>query len=136
VPYTDPSLSLQKAVVAILKADATMAAIVGGRIYDGVPTDAVMPYVSLGLFQMIPDSGDCLNGGEAIIQLDGWALGPATVQAKQLGAAIAYALDQSELTLEGQHFVSMQVTETQYMRDPDGITAHAVVMLQVWAEPT
>jgi hypothetical protein len=136
VPYTDPSLSLQKAIVATLKADATVSAIVGGRIYDGVPADAPLPYVSIGLFQMLPDSGECLDGGEAIIQLEGWALGPATVQAKQLGAAIAYALDQAELSLEGQHFVSIAATELQYLRDPDGITAHAVVTFQVFAEPS
>jgi hypothetical protein len=136
MPYTDPSLSLQKAIVATLKADAKIAAIVGGRVYDGVPVDAPLPYVSIGSFQLLPDSTACLAGGEAIIQLDGWAAGPATTQAKQLGGAIAYALDQAELALDGQHLVSLTVTETQYLRDPDGITAHAVVSLHAWTEPT
>jgi hypothetical protein len=136
MPYTDPSLPLQKAIVATLKADAKVAAIVGGRVYDGVPVDAPLPYVSIGSFQLLPDSTACLAGGEAIIQLDGWAAGPATTQAKQLGGAIAYALDQAELSLDGQHLVSLTVTETQYLRDPDGITAHAVVSLHAWTEPT
>jgi hypothetical protein len=42
------SLDLQKAVVARLKADAGVTALVGQRIYDRVPPDAVFPYVSLG----------------------------------------------------------------------------------------
>jgi len=135
--YSDPSLPLQKAIVATLKADAAVMALVAGRIYDGVPANAVMPYVSLGTFQLLPDGGDCLDGGEAIIQLDGWAIGPASVEVKRLGAAIAHALDKAalNLALDGQHLVEIVATETQYLRDPDGITAHAVVTFHVWAEP-
>jgi hypothetical protein len=136
MPYTDPSLALQKAIINTLKADPAVSAIVGAQVYDGVPDEAVLPYVSLGLFQMIPDSGDCLDGGEAVIQIDAWALGPRTTQVKQLGGAIAYALDQAELKLEGHHFVSIAATELQYLRDPDGITAHAVVTFQVFADPS
>lgn len=135
MPYTDPALPLQKAIVAALKADSGVAAICNGRIYDGVPTNATKPYVSFGPFQMLPEHGDCLEGGESFVQIDAWCSGPDTVQSKQLGAAIAKALDEATLTLDGNRLVGLVVAQTQYLRDPDGITAHAVVQLQALTDP-
>ena len=126
--YNDPSLQLQKALVAVLKADAGVNAIIAGRIYDAVPGGAVKPYLSFGPFQMLPEHGTCLDGGEAFVTLDGWAAGPDTVQVKQLGAAVAKALDLAPIVLDAPpRLVEMTVEQTQYMRDPDGITAHAVI---------
>ena len=126
--YVDPSLQLQKALVAVLKADAGVNAIIAGRIYDAVPGGAVKPYLSFGPFQMLPEHGTCLDGGEAFVTLDGWAAGPDTVQVKQLGAAVAKALDLAPIVLDAPpRLVEMTVEQTQYMRDPDGITAHAVI---------
>ena len=126
--YNDPSLQLQKALVAVLKADAGVNAIIAGRIYDAVPGGAVKPYLSFGPFQMLPEHGSCMDGGEAFVTLDGWAAGPDTVQVKQLGAAVAKALDLAPIMIDAPpRLVEMTVEQTQYMRDPDGITAHAVI---------
>ena len=135
--YADPSLELQKAIVAALKADAAVTAIINGRIYDAVPGGAAKPYVSFGPFQLLPEHGDCLDGGEAFVTLDAWAAGPDTVQVKQLGTAIARALDMAPIVLDApQRLVEMSVEQTQYMRDPDGITAHGVITVHAWTEPT
>ncbi len=135
--YADPSLALQKAIVAALKADAGVNAIIAGRVYDAVPGGAAKPYVSFGAFQLLPEHGDCLDGGEAIVTLDGWAAGPDSVAVKQLGTAVAKALDRAELALDApQRLVAMSIEQTQYMRDPDGITAHAVITVHAWTEPT
>jgi hypothetical protein len=133
--YSDPSLQLQKALVAVLKADAGVNAIIAGRIYDAVPGGAVKPYLSFGPFQMLPEHGSCLDGGEAFVTLDGWAAGPDTVQVKQLGAAVAKALDLAPIVLDAPpRLVEMTVEQTQYMRDPDGITAHAVITVHAFTD--
>lgn len=136
--YADPSLELQKAIVAVLRADPDVDAIIAGRIYDGLPSQMpTKPYLSFGLFQLLPEHGACLDGGEAIVTIDGWAAGPDTVQIKQLGTAVAAALDLAPITLDApQRCVEMSVEQTQYMRDPDGITAHAVITVHAWTEPT
>ena len=135
--YADPGLQLQKAIVARLKAHSGVDAIIAGRIYDAVPGSAVKPYVSFGAFQLLPEHGDCLYGGEAFVTLDGWATGPDTVQVKQLGTAMANALDEAVLILDApQRLVEMTVEQTEYMRDPDGITAHAAITVHAWTEPT
>ena len=133
----DSSLPLQKAIVARLRADAGVSAIIVDRVYDAVPTAAVMPYVSFGSFQVLPEQADCAEGVGVVIQLDGWAKGPDTVEVKRLGAAIANSLQWAEMSLdEGQRLVIMSVEALQYMRDPDGITAHAIVTVRGQTEPS
>ena len=133
--YSDPALAMQKGTLSIMKAGAT-GALVGGRIYDGVPGGAAKPYVSFGLFQMLPEHGDCLDGGEAFLTIDARAAGPDTVQIKQIGAAIAKDLDRVEIVVDGQRLIELSVEQAQYMRDPDGITAHGVITVHAWTEPT
>ncbi len=41
---TSSALALQKAVYAAFVADAGVGALIGDRIYDGAPRDAVFPY--------------------------------------------------------------------------------------------
>jgi hypothetical protein len=132
--YADPSLQLHKAIKARLDAFVEM---VEGRIYDAVPGNAVKPYISFGPFQLLPEHGDCLDGGEAFVTLDGWCAGPDSVQIKQLGKAVAAALDLAPLSLDSpQRLVEMSIEQIQYLRDPDGITAHAVISVHAWTEPT
>jgi hypothetical protein len=134
--YADPSLELQKALVAWLNGHST-GPLVGGRIYDGIPGSAIKPYVSFGPFQLLPEHGDCLNGGEAFVTIDAWAAGPSTVEVKQIGTAIAADLDLAPIVLDApQRLVEMSIEQTQYLRDPDGITAHAVITVHAWTEPT
>ncbi len=45
---TAAALALQKAVYAALVADDGVGALIGDRIYDGAPRDAVFPYVTIG----------------------------------------------------------------------------------------
>ena len=136
--YADAALQLQKAVVAKLKTDVIE---VGGRVYDGVPPHAVKPYISLGPFQMLPEHGDCLDGGEAFLTIDAWSNVPgangSSVEVKQIGAAIAKALDEAPLLLDApQRLVDMSIEQIQYLRDPDGLTAHASITVHAWTEPT
>ena len=135
MPLADASLPLQKAFVAKLKADVSMVA---GRVYDGIPASATTPYISLGAFQVLPDNGGCLDGAQTIIQVDGWSTqaNGATVEVKQLGTAIAASLDEAALSLDAPHvLVDLKVTDTLYMREPDGITTHTVVTVTAHTEP-
>jgi hypothetical protein len=132
--YSDPSLQMQKAIVAWIKHDPVID---GVPIYDAVPGNAQKPYISFGLFQALPEHGDCLDGGEIFITLDCWAAGPDTVAVKQLGAAVARSLDRAPIVLDyPQRMVEMSVEQIQYMRDPDGITAHASITVHAFTEPT
>lgn len=133
---TDATLPVQAAIVAALKAYAPLTSIVGSRVYDNVPNGAQKPYVSIGPTQFLPASGECIDGGDVVIQLDGWSEGPTSVEAKQIGAAIIARLRNFAEALEdGARLVDFQIEQARYLREPDGVTQHAVVIVRAAAEP-
>jgi hypothetical protein len=147
MPVADPSLPLVKAINAHLRATVAVTELVstykssGPSIFDQAPADVVKPFVSTGPIQMLPEFGDCIDGAQATIQLDAYAANNTpgvapTVRARQLGAAIAAALDENVLDLDPPlGMVMMEVDAVQYLREPDGITAHAIVTLTARCEP-
>ena len=52
---SDPSLALQGAQASALKADAALAGLINGRVYDAVPTSPApkYPYVVIGEMQVL-----------------------------------------------------------------------------------
>lgn len=133
---TAPDLALQDAVVSALKADAAVAAIVGTRIYDGVPADAKLPYISIGPSDTAPDEADCLPADMVTLQIDIWCRDQGKKHpARTLTRAVREALHQVEADLaDPLAAATMEVVATQVLDDPDGITAHGIVTLQAVVE--
>lgn len=133
----DSTLPIQKAVIAALKADVTVSGIVGNRVHDAVPPTAAKPYLSLGPTQVLPDIAEEYEGSEVTFQIDGWSSGPKSVEAKQIGAAVRNALSGATLPLEdNQHLVNIEIVQTNYLPEPDGITQHAALTFRARTEPT
>lgn len=132
---SDPSLPMQAAIVTRLKAFSSLSAIVGQKIYDAVPTNAVKPYINLDQPQVLPDKASCLDGSEISYPIHGWSKGPASVEIKQMGAAVVAALDEHELVVSGHRVVVFELEQLQYLDDPDGITKHFVAIFRALTEP-
>jgi len=137
--FVDASLPLQKAILAALKADATLQALVGGKIYDTVPPSAEMPYVSFGTFDVQTEDADEYEGSDSFIQIDAWSGGESvvgSVEAKKIGRAIRGALHHANLSLdEDQRLVDLTVDAVRYLRELDGITQHVAITLRARTEP-
>lgn len=134
---SDSTLAIQKAVIAALKADASVSAIVAARVYDAVPTDAAKPYLSFGPTQVLPDIADEYEGSEVTFQIDGWSAGPSSVEAKRIGKAVRAALSGAALVLDDdERLVNIEPIQTNYLPEPDGITQHAALTFRVRTEPT
>jgi hypothetical protein len=132
---SDPSLELQKAIVARLKADSATAAIVGARIYDEVPTSAAFPYINLGEDQTIAERADCYDGSEINLTLHAWSREPGYPEVKRIADAVRASLQDAPLTLTGHRLVDLTFIDSRVLRDPDGKTSHAVVTLRALTEP-
>lgn len=124
---SDPSLELQAAIVAALKASGALPAVVGGRVYDAVPTGAAFPYVTLGDIQVLPDKSGCIDGAEVYPQIDVWSRAVGYPETKTIAKAILAKLDDQPLTVAGFNTVVFEVQGVQYLRDPDGLTRHAAI---------
>ena len=127
---TDPSLALQGAVVAAIKALATE---VGTRVYDRVARDtsgkitATFPYVSLGESDVLGNYADCYDGSDVSLAIHVWSRDVGFPQCKRIASDIRTGLNNAELTLDGHTLELLELERTNYLRDPDGLTSHAVL---------
>jgi hypothetical protein len=98
---SDPSLALQRAIVAALRGYAAAGA---GRAASmtQAPAGAAFPYVTLGEGHVLgDDTEDCGEGSEVFIQIDAWSRAEGFPQTKQIAAAIRGGLKATPLVLTG-----------------------------------
>lgn len=124
---TAVSLELQGAIIARLKAYAPLTAIVGQRIYDNVPANAMTPYVSLGPEQVVSDDADCITGFEVTNQIDAWSEAVGLPEVKKIAEAVRAALHRYDLPLSDNALVSIEHRQTRFLRDPSSATNHAAI---------
>ncbi|MGY3527698.1 DUF3168 domain-containing protein [Bradyrhizobium sp. USDA 4452] len=133
---TDPSLALQGAIVAALKDDAGVSAIVAARVFDqvgrnpdGSPTVA-FPYIAIGDTQVLPELAECTDAASSYVTLHLWSRAVGFPEVKRLGAAVIKVLHDAALELAGGTLQSLLLNSTHYIRDPDGLTSHAVLVFE------
>lgn len=130
---TDPRFDLQRTIVQTLKSDAAVAAIVSDRIYDRVPRGkdgaitADYPFIGLGETQMLPHDSECTDAADTSITLHGWSQSVGFPETLRLSAAIAAALHDVQLPLASGTLQSLLLESSRILRDPDGLTSHAVL---------
>ncbi len=135
---TDPALALQGAITARLKAAATEA---GTRIYDTVPRDnngnitAPFPYISLGEAIVTYNGADCYDGSDTALDVHVWSRAVGFPECKRIADAVRTDLNNAEFALDGHTLESLEIERTQYLRDPDGITRHAVLSFRALTQP-
>ncbi|MHC2540411.1 DUF3168 domain-containing protein [Sinorhizobium meliloti] len=125
-----PELELQGAIVARLKADVGLMALVNG-VYDQPPDTAFATpkesYVTIGEAQFLRDDATCVNGGEVYLTLHAWSRKVGYPVAKQIADAVAVSLHLAPLTLATNRLISIMHRQTRVFRDTDGLTSHAVI---------
>lgn len=127
-------LELQGAIVARLKAYAGVTSIAAGRVYDVVPSGAVFPYVSMGPTDEITEEADCIDGLDIAFQVDCWSRAVGFPEVRRLADAVRDALHDYELTLTDNALTYFKHRQTRVFRDPDGLTSHAVLSFEAYAE--
>jgi Protein of unknown function (DUF3168) len=127
-------LELQGAIVARLRADPAVAALVAGRIYDAVPQGAVFPYVSIGPVDSVDDDADCITGLEVAQQIDCWSRATGFPECKKIVDAVRAALHDYPLALTTNALAFFQHRNTRIVRDPDGLTSHGILGFEAAVE--
>ncbi len=118
---------LQVALVTRLKAFADLTALVGQRIYDAVPDRPKYPYVTLGDAQLINADMTCVRAWDAYLTLHGWSQKTGYPEVKQIAGAIEDALHLASLPMPNFRVALITCSQSRVLRDPDGVTSHAVV---------
>lgn len=124
----DHSGVVRRAVIARLKADATVAGIVGARVHGETPTNPTWPFIYYGPARTTTYGTSCGDGSEHPITLHAFAKGPGTASIENLNRAIVAALDGADLDLGGLTFHGIDWLDSQIMPDGDETSAyHGVV---------
>jgi hypothetical protein len=124
---------LQIAIVAALAADPPLC---DGRIYDRVPVGAVFPYLTVGDEQVVDDGNSCSDGWEVYADIHAWSRPTPTskVELKTLAAAAVTRLN-TLLAVAGFTVVIASLESLRSLRDPDGLTEHAVITMKYVLQP-
>ena len=123
---------LQKAIFAAL----TAADVAGDRVFDRVPDGVSFPYVTIGDEQVIDDGNACGDAWEVYSDVHVWSR-PATgskVELKDTVAAVVPAV-RGITTVTGFDVLLAELTTSRTLRDPDGITEHAVLTFRFLLDP-
>jgi len=132
-----PDLELQGLIVTTLENDATVSALVDGRIYDRIDngdTDVEFPYVNFANSNEVEDDADCINGSGIFVQIDVWSRAPGFPECKQIASAVRDALHDRDLQLTVNALVQLRCQRIRVFRDGDGLTSHGVVELEALVE--
>lgn len=127
---SDPSLGLQAAIIEALKGSVALRALVADRIYDNPPNKPDYPYVTLGEGHVLgDDTEDCGDASEAFVQVHGWSRTTGSsgfAEEKRIAAAIRDAM-KPPISVAGFVVTVTEYVQTQHIREPDGVTRHALV---------
>jgi hypothetical protein len=133
---SEPSAALQKAIYSTLTANSAVTGLVGQRIYDRVPADAVFPYVRIGLDQSVAEDQDCVEECvEVFAQVDVYSRSQGKIEAKNISGALVRALNPSTVTISDLYELQdFRHIDTRVLDDPDGLSTHAVLSFRALVE--
>jgi hypothetical protein len=122
-------LELQSTIVARLKADPTVTALIAGRVYDSVPQGATFPYVTIGPVDAVSFDPDCITGFDVAQQIDCWSRAVGSPEVKKIVDAVRAALHDQEaaMPLSTNAMAFFEHRNTRITRDPDGLTSHGIL---------
>lgn len=117
----DPSLYIRKAIVTDMKADPTIAGIVGARAYGlDTPATPTKPFTKVQPMTVTPRRAKCLDGSRVDFRISGLTTSADETTAANLGSAIRMLFDGRAMDLPGApapckltslRFVSSQVIQ-------------------------
>lgn len=125
---------LQQAVVAALKDDDDLAALVDERVFDSVPARAAYPYLTYGPVLLRDWSTGSNAGQEHAVSLTLYSRQPGFRECYAMTDAITACLDQASLDLTGHKLVSLRFDTAEFERETDTLTTRAVVTFRALTE--
>lgn len=120
-------LEIQAAVIAALRADPSVTAIVGERVWDRAPHAATFPLIELGFRAQEPWDGDAMNGAETVVTVNCWSEQPGAVEACRIADAVIARLHEQALSLPNNAFVLGRFIGLNVVPQGDGVTTLAAI---------
>lgn len=130
----DPTIELQKAIRSVIKADATLATLMGGtvRFYDHVPERTDQPYIeyregSTAAWDTSESGSSTGFGKEHTISINVWSDYEGTKQMRQILRRVYDLLqNNTSMVLSGHKLVNLRFMFDDIVPEPDGQSYHGI----------
>lgn len=131
----DHESALQKALIAHLRADGSVKALLGdpARVWDEAPRDAVWPWLAVGRSESRPVAADGC-GVEHTLSLRCASRFSGTEEAKAVLAAVRAALHEATLEADGVRTVTIRATYADVFRSNDQKRVWGIVRVRAVTE--
>jgi hypothetical protein len=131
---THPIVALQGALVTALRADPTLAGLVGQAIFDAPPRGQVAPYVVIVRHDLLPRDGDDPPGNDHRVTLHVWHPDSSRKAVLAIVDAIAAVLLGGALAPVGLAVTFASLDRTDTSIDLSTGAARAVLALRFFTE--
>ncbi|WP_257541026.1 DUF3168 domain-containing protein [Sphingobium sp. CFD-1] len=134
----DPSLAIRGKILAALRSDAALTAIIpASRIYKSqTPSEPTWPFIRLGVLMNAPLRLDGGSGGDVTGAVHCFTKGgdDPEAMAMQINAHVARILDSIDDTEADELDIGVHVTQSQVMEDGSEASAyHGIVSIRATA---
>jgi hypothetical protein len=129
-----PIVALQGALVAALRADATLAGLVGSAVFDAPPRGQSAPYVVITRHDLLPRDGDTPPGNEHRVTLHVWHPESSRKAVLAIADAAAAVLLAGALAPAGLAVTFASLDRTETAIDLSTGAARAVLTLRFFTE--
>jgi hypothetical protein len=130
------ALALQSALVAALRADGPLTALLGAEaVYDGAPRDAAFPHVTLADLASLGYADSAGDRQEHYATFLVYSREGGRRQALEILAAMTAVLDAAALSLVGYTLVNLTVERTEARRQNDAKTWRGLMRVRAVTEP-
>jgi len=128
---------LQVAMVAALKADAELVALLGGaeRILDRVPPELEFPFVAIGRTSAQDWSTDDRQGEEHLVTMRCWSRDKSRSEVLALAERVTTALSSFEGSFGDTRVVSFRIISNEHGYEPLDRAWRAVLRFRALTEP-
>lgn len=128
------ALALQDGLVAALRADPGISALVGKRVYDEPPKAVTRPFICLGGIEPRPLRTSGRRAADVVFSIEAHSRPQAAgrVEATRIAASIVAALDEQEsaVTVAGYTLIRLQWMGQTVARDSDGESYSAIIAFE------
>lgn len=130
------SWALQKAVFSALSSDGALLGLLGGsKIFDDVPQETALPYVTFGQTVSRDWSTGTEDGEEHVVTLHVWSQAAGRREVNAILGEVKRVISAASMPLAGHRLVNLRLEFSEGRREADGETYHGVARYRAVTEP-
>lgn len=129
------AVELQRAIFAVLKADAAIKAVVGNRIHDHTPNNLRFPYLTFGRTNSYDWSTGTEIGTEHLFSIHVWSKATGKTETLELMGRVEELLRDNALQLNGHNLVNLTPSFAETRFDEDQSLHHGLLRYRAVTEP-